>query len=314
MSEVPEISVIMANYNGARHIERAIASLQAQTLQSWELIFADDASSDESVAIAERLARTDGRIRISASATNGGPAAVRNRAIALARGRWIAVFDSDDIMAPERLEALLARAQADGASIVADDLLTFVDGSSKFTPFLGKRLGERPSWIGLAEFIDSNRLRSRTPDLGYLKPMFRAEMLRHSAIRYDERLRIGEDYDLLARLIAQGNLLRLEPKPLYLYRKHPGSTSHRIRTDQIRSLIEADRRFAADVRILSKEEARALRRRTNELKVMLTYETVVELIKAGAYGRAAALSIGAPPIWPLLTRPVTARLRRLMPA
>src|SRR5581483_5505373 len=93
-------------------------------LSPWELIFVDDGSEDDSVALASRAAAHDPRIRVFAEPENRGPAAARNKAIALAHGRWIAIFDSDDdLMRPDRLEALRERAKSDRAAIVADDLL-----------------------------------------------------------------------------------------------------------------------------------------------------------------------------------------------
>jgi len=112
-------------------------------------------------------------------------------ALEIARGAWIAIFDSDDLMLPDRLERLLYRARTDGAAIVADNLLLFSETSPTPRPFLRNRLSRAPHWIGLAEFIDSTRLYSRMPDLGYLKPVIRLDEIRRLEARYDERLRIG---------------------------------------------------------------------------------------------------------------------------
>jgi len=311
MMDAPEISVVMANYNGSRHLAAAIRSLQHQTFQSWELIFVDDLSSDDSVAAAVAAADGDPRVAILQQSTNLGPAAARNRAIGRARGNWIAVFDSDDIMRPQRLEALLDRARRDAAAIVVDDLLLFSEQSATPKNFLPRNFAREPRWIGLAEFIDSNRLHSRVPDLGYLKPFIAMNLLRDSRVRYDERLRIGEDYDFMARLLAHGARMRLEPEAHYLYRRHPNSTSYRLKREHILALIEADRRFASETRPLTPEEAMALDRRTQSLHSLLLYDRVVTLTKAGHYREAASTGLGAPRIWPLLVRPIRARASRL---
>ena len=98
MSDAPEVSVVSAVYNCAPYIADAIRSLQYQTLEAWELLLVDDASTDDTVAVAEAMAREDARIRIIRRETNGGPAAARNAGIAEARGRWISIFDADDLM------------------------------------------------------------------------------------------------------------------------------------------------------------------------------------------------------------------------
>jgi succinoglycan biosynthesis protein ExoO len=314
MNDMPEVSVVMANYNGRRYLEAAIKSLQVQTLGSWELILVDDASTDDSVALAEQMAQSDARIRVMRQPVNSGPAAARNRALAEARGRWIAIFDSDDIMLPARLETLRNRARSDNASIVADNQIVFSDELHTAKPLFTRDMSTTPHWISLAEFIDSNRLYSRLPDLGYLKPFIDRAMLRDSGVFYDEQLRIGEDYEFMARLLARGPKLRLEPAALYLYRKHAQSISYRIRGEDILALIEADDRLARGRRVLDANELAALARRRQSLDAMLSYDRVVTLVKAKQYGKAAALGLGKPRIWPLLTRPIRARWNRLRAA
>jgi succinoglycan biosynthesis protein ExoO len=313
MKSRPEISVLMANFNGAKYLAPAIGSLRSQTFSGWELIVVDDVSGDDSVAIANAFAQNDSRITVIRQTENMGPAAARNRALDAARGEWLAVFDSDDIMKPDRLERLRDRARCDKAEIVADDLLVFGEGQNGVRSFLGTDYARAPRWIGLAEFIDSNRLYSSVPDLGYLKPMIRAQLLQRSAIRYDERLRIGEDYDFIARLLAFGARIRLEPASLYMYRKHAGSTSHRIAAGHIRELLQADERLAPAIE--NDPEAKlALRRRRSSLEAMLAYDAVVNHVKAARYRDAAVIGLRKPAIWPLLTRPIQARLSRLVSA
>jgi glycosyltransferase involved in cell wall biosynthesis len=97
----PSVSVIMANYNGAAHLAEAITSVQRQSLWDLKIIVSDDASTDDSVRVVVGLAAEDHRIRIVRSDRNGGPAAAHNRALAVARGEWIAIMDSDDLMHPD---------------------------------------------------------------------------------------------------------------------------------------------------------------------------------------------------------------------
>ncbi|HVA12434.1 MAG TPA: glycosyltransferase family 2 protein [Stellaceae bacterium] len=310
MTIAPTVSIIMANYNGARYLPAAIRSVIRQTLRSWELILVDDASTDNSVAAANEAGAGDPRITIVVQSKNQGPAAARNRALAMAKGQWIAIVDSDDVMLPQRLELLLQRAEADSAAIIADNLLVFSE-TSRPRPFLSDRLSRAPCWVGLGEFIDSNCLYSRTPDLGYLKPVIRAELIRALMLRYDESLRIGEDYNFLVRLMAQGHRLRLEPTSLYLYRKHEGSISHRLRAADIFGLIAAERRFSEHARALGPDVIAALKRRRRSLESLAIYDDVIATIKRGDLVRAARRASLNPHMWPLLTRPISARLKRL---
>ena len=310
MSPSPLVSMIMANFNGSRFLRDAIRSLKQQTISGWELIFVDDASHDDGVAMASEEARGDPRVTIVALTENRGPGAARNRALELAQGEWIAILDSDDLMAPDRLERLVDRAARDRAAIVADNLLWFTDAASKARPYLKGGAYDAPHWIGLAELIESNCLYARTPDLGYLKPMVKRDLIAQSNVRYDERLRIGEDYYFLASLLASGERLRFEPTAMYLYRKHKGSISHRMESCDIRALMEADERFRMRVP-LGPRERQSLNRRRQSLETLLAYDRVIHAIKHGRPARGAGLAMRNPRIWPLLARPIAARLKRV---
>lgn len=101
------VSIITPMYNSQAFIEQAIDSVIQQTHKRWEMIIVDDASTDASVAIVESIAKTDSRIKLLQLATNQGVAKARNAAIAIAKGRFIAFLDSDDIWYPQKLEVQL---------------------------------------------------------------------------------------------------------------------------------------------------------------------------------------------------------------
>lgn len=100
----PLVSVIMPAWQAAATLAAAIASVQAQSLVDWELLLVDDASDDQTVAIAAALAAADTRIRVLRQPSNRGTAQARNRGIHAARGRYIAFLDADDLWLPDKLE------------------------------------------------------------------------------------------------------------------------------------------------------------------------------------------------------------------
>jgi succinoglycan biosynthesis protein ExoO len=309
----PTVSVVTANYNGAAHLPAAIDAVLGQTLCDLELIVVDDCSTDASRAIVEAAAARDPRVRLIAQPKNAGPGAARNAGLAAARGRFIAVFDSDDLMVPGRLARLVARAERDCADIVADNLLAFDDGAPAEAgqPFLPVGLFAQARWISLAEVIASSRMYAKAPGLGYIKPLVRAAALKTAGVRYDEGLRIGEDYDLLLRLLAKGLRLRLEPAALYLYRRHPTSISHALRRDHLEAMLRADAAFEADHADLPADARRAQAARRRSLQRALAYDEVIAALKAGDVARGLGRSLSAPAVWPLLTMPLTARVKRL---
>jgi len=308
----PCVSVVMANYNGARHLAAAVRSVLDQSLGDLELILADDASNDDSVAVAGEAAAGDPRLKIVAMGENGGPGAARNRALAVARGRWIAVVDSDDLMAPDRLERMVDVACACWAEIVVDNLVLFDDaGAEPWRPFLTGHTYAHPRWLTLADYIASARMYSDRPQLGYLKPLICARTLERTGVRYREDLRIGEDYDLIVRLLAEGARMRLEPAPLYRYRRHAASVSHSMARAQLEAMAAADADFVREHPDLPADARRAQAARQRSLDAALAYDGVIARLKARDVAGGLSQSLRAPSCWPLLAMPAKARMKRL---
>ena len=315
MAARPLVSIITANFNGARFLPAAAQSVFAQSLDAFEWIIADDASSDDSRALIDQIARGDPRVVALPAERNGGPASARNRALAAARGCWIAVFDSDDEMAADRLERLVARGVADAADIVVDNLLVVSEpsGASDRRLLTGASWSVA-RWISLAAYIDAGRMYARRPGLGYLKPLFRAEALAN--FRYRETLRIGEDYDLVVRLLARGARMRFEPAALYRYRRHKASISAVLRREHIERMIEADAELGLESPHATCEPAarRAQASRRRSLEAALVYDQVIQTLKQRRILAGISQSLRRPDVWPLLMMPILARARRLVPA
>ena len=98
------VSIITPSWNVATLIGETIASVQAQTMTDWELLIADDCSTDQTAAIVENHAAQDPRVKLIRQPRNGGPALARQAAIDQAQGRFIAFLDSDDLWLPTKLE------------------------------------------------------------------------------------------------------------------------------------------------------------------------------------------------------------------
>ncbi|MCB4825554.1 glycosyltransferase [Roseicella aerolata] len=308
--ECPLVSVVMANYNGAPYLAAAIRSALTQSLAGIEILLADDGSTDESLAIARAIAAEDPRLIVLPPAPNGGPGAARNRGLAAARGEWVAVMDSDDLMHPERLERLLAAATRDGVDIIADDMLAFFEDGSPPQPMLHGRLA-LPATVDLALYIRANVLFGRLPALGYLKPLFRAEMLRRTGLRYDPSLRIAEDYDLVARLLAQGAQFRILPDLTYFYRRHGTSTSHRLRRSDLEAMLASDNAFRAAVGPQPRSTEAAFRARRASIERALAYDGIIAALKARDPVAALREAIRSPSGAALLRLPVRDRLSRV---
>ncbi len=97
------VSVVMPAYNCEAYVEQSLRSVLAQENAQLEVIVVDDASSDSTPRVLERLANEDTRIHVLSSARNSGQGACRNRGVREASGRYLAFLDSDDLWQPDKL-------------------------------------------------------------------------------------------------------------------------------------------------------------------------------------------------------------------
>src|SRR5690242_5923438 len=101
------VSIVMPAYNRADTIERAIGSIQQQTVGDWQLIVVDDGSKDETASRVEALITSDPRIKLIRQ-ENQGITGARNTGLMNCTGEYIAFLDSDDEWYPYHLELSLA--------------------------------------------------------------------------------------------------------------------------------------------------------------------------------------------------------------
>jgi teichuronic acid biosynthesis glycosyltransferase TuaG len=114
---MPLVSIITPSWNVESLIGETIESVQTQTHADWELLIADDCSTDNTAAVIEGYAAQDPRIKLIRQARNGGPALARQAAIERAQGRFLAFLDSDDLWLPTKLERQLSFAQQRRAAL-----------------------------------------------------------------------------------------------------------------------------------------------------------------------------------------------------
>ena len=107
MENQPLVSVIMPCYNMEKYIAATIHSVQQQTCQHWELLIVDDASTDGTADIVRSHQIQDDRIHFVVKLKHSGIADTRNQCISMAKGRFLAFLDADDLWHPEKLEQQL---------------------------------------------------------------------------------------------------------------------------------------------------------------------------------------------------------------
>jgi len=219
----PKVSVALSVFNGERYIAATIESVLAQTMRDFELIVLDDGSTDATLAIAEKFAALDSRIRII-SRENRGLVASLNQLLAEARAPLIARIDADDLCRPNRLGLQLEFMNTHPDHGVVGSNVELIDGQGN--PLLAPDVTLPCDHAAIIACIDK------------FSPLY------HPAVMYRRQLAIktggyrnayssAEDYDLWLRVALSSKLANI-PDKLVSYRVHSQQISHRHLVSQSR--------------------------------------------------------------------------------
>ncbi|MDD4955310.1 MAG: glycosyltransferase [Candidatus Omnitrophica bacterium] len=214
----PKVSVILPVYNCERYISQAIDSILNQTFQDFELIIVNDGSQDKTRRIIDSY--KDARIIVVENEFNEGAVPSRNKAIALAKGEYIALQDADDKSLPEKFSKQV-KVLDENSSIGA------VGSYFVFSDMAGKE-----SYIA-AMPCDNKTIQERLPlefIFCHCSIMFRAKIIKALG-GYRKELFLSEDYDLLLRVSEVSQIVNI-PEVLYAYRLNHQSSSLTRRCEQ----------------------------------------------------------------------------------
>ena len=194
INERPLVSVIIASYNSEKTIESCIQSLLNQTYKDIEIIICDDNSSDNSLAIINRIKEKNPNIVVLHNSTNLKAAASRNRCIEISKGEFLAIQDADDSSFPNRIEIqvsfLLNHPELD---FVSSNARLFNETNSDLGIMkLGKEFPSKWNFLWGLPFI-------------HPATMFRKESIAAvKGYRVAKETRRGQDYDMFMRMYAIG--------------------------------------------------------------------------------------------------------------
>jgi glycosyltransferase involved in cell wall biosynthesis len=211
----PLVTVLLAVRDAEAYVGEAVTSVLGQTLTDLELLVVDDGSVDSTPEIVGRHAGRDRRIRVIRNDVPLGLAGSLNRGLDVARGRYVARLDADDVALPRRLETQVAALSVRAGHAV-----------------LGSGVIElRPDGPGPVHLMPSGPDAVRWAAL-FSAPFFHPsvlldrDVLDRNALRYDTRFLESEDFDLWARALAVADGDNLQ-EPLLLYRRHSEQASER---------------------------------------------------------------------------------------
>lgn len=227
---MPRVSVIVPAYNAEPYIEETLASVVAQTFDDWEVVVADDGSTDRT---AELAVAADPRVRVVATAGGLGPAGARNAAIGNASGELIAFLDADDLFLPKYLERQIETLERESArtpgrvGLVGCDARVRTSAGEDGPTFLERIPGDREP-LTIDRLLVRNRIYVST-----LVPRDAGD----EAGWFDTRLFGPEDHDLWIRIIETGRHAVLNPEVLAVYRHVEGSVSSNVTRQALNDLL-----------------------------------------------------------------------------
>jgi len=198
-----QVSIGLPFFNNRNTLADAVRSVFAQTLCDWELILVDDGSTDGSLVLAQSI--QDPRVRVVSDGVNRGLSSRLNQIAALARGRYLARLDGDDMMHPERLERQIAALESNPRADLAGTAMCSLDRSDHPRGIQGLARGDaRPIALLTRALLLHATITGRTE-------WFR----RHP---YDESRRRSEDRELFIRTYRNLSFVHL-PEALYFCRE-----------------------------------------------------------------------------------------------
>jgi len=219
MTDAPTISVIMSVYNGERYVARALFSILAQSFSDFEVIVVDDGSGDATADIVTSI--RDDRIRLVRQ-ENSGITKSLNRAILLARGKWVARHDADDFSIFNRFEVQLR----------------YLDQHPD-VGILGSNCFIQPERVGVVNEIydyPQNHEEIMAVFTTYNPIVHGAIMIDRALLLanggYNEKYRYVQDYELWSRLLMQTRTANLQT-PLYVRSIHHGTSQQLVDKEPI---------------------------------------------------------------------------------
>ncbi|MDS0277673.1 glycosyltransferase [Halomicroarcula sp. S1AR25-4] len=270
----PRVSVVIPAYERGHLVGRAIDSALVQTVEDLEVVVVDDGSTDDTRAVVEGY---DDRVRYLAHETNRGVSAARNTGVEAARGQYVAFLDSDDEWLPRKLERQLAAVESRGEGWVG----AYCDLRTAGLSPLGR----------LAAVVSDRLFRSSAPREGgrelatsllamqvFMGPgstLVVERAVLEAAGGFDESLSIYEDWDLVLRVLAAGNLA---------YVDEPLAVTHFTGDAPAETYAENDRRYLARNADLVAE----LEREGVPVRRVHRMGIVGHFLAAGRFGEAAS--------------------------
>lgn len=205
----PTISVVMSTYNRADFLSSSIESILTQTMDDFEFIIINDGATDNTEEILKKYAKKDSRIKILTNTSNQGLIYSLNRGLEIAKGKYIARMDDDDISLPKRFERQFYFMENNpDVAVVASWI-----GNPKNQKVWPIQQETDPEKIKIQVFLDS-------VPIAHPAAFIRKSFIDRHHIRYDHKYMAVEDRKFWLDIIDAGGKITSIPEVLLLFRRH----------------------------------------------------------------------------------------------
>lgn len=228
----PSVSVVIPNYNYARFLGDRFRSILEQTYQDYEIIFLDDASTDESVSIVqERFREHIAHFEVN-DKNSGNPFIQWNRGVRLARGEYVWIAEADDACAPDFLECMLEVMRMNPSVGLAYCNTTPIDcnGASLGDGYFHWYVSDLDSIRWLSDFVATggdevrHYLGRKNTITNVSGVLFRREAFVHAGYA-PENMRMCGDWMTYCRVLHDSDVAYVS-RPLNFHRQHPAKHTH----------------------------------------------------------------------------------------
>lgn len=233
MQNKPLVSVLVPTFNDGTMLLEALESLRRQTYDRFEAIVCDDASSNETAALAAEWCKSDPRFRLVCNPQNLGMTRNWNRALCEVRGNYLAKLDGDDTFQPQTLEQLVEALQRHQAEIGFCRTIECDDALRPVSSYYGERAFILARMEPLAEHVQPGHCWYRMSfddfQLWHSNAFLVSRRVMASISGWDARWGCASDTDLILRLLELDLPVVHVPYAGVLYRRRVGSVSDQYR-------------------------------------------------------------------------------------
>lgn len=233
---MPAVSVIIPVYNTERYLPQCLESVLGQSFQDFEVIIVNDGSTDRSAQIIQEFAQKDTRISIIEQ-LNKGLSESRNAGINKAKGKWITFIDSDDMVGPSFLQALIQAAIQNGADIACCAKWLFTDENN--CRLFPSRHTNKVTVLSPSQALTNALYQKDNPDYSAWNKLYRRTLWENRKFKPGIYF---EDMDVIPQVFLEAKRITFTEEPLYFNRRHSESilsTTYDLKKAELLDIAEA---------------------------------------------------------------------------